>query len=163
MASIIERDDGRFEIRESIRTADGPRSRTLAIFRALSSEGLDHAEARASRPFDREAVREEAVERGVPWVGTEVASSVREVLAAVEDGTRPPPVLAVVLREVLDEHAAEELPDSIPPVLEWIGRSDTDRGRALRDLLRLADRLGRSGRRAREDLCYPRVSSAGAA
>jgi hypothetical protein len=34
-----------------------------------------------------------------------------------------------------------DAPDSIEPVLEWIGASDARRGAALRDLLRLADRI----------------------
>lgn len=157
MPSIIERGDGRYEIRESLYTPEGPRSRTLAIFRALSEEQLDHAQERATRPFDRDGVRARAQELGIPWVGVEISRDLRGVIAEVAAGAKPPPVIAAALRMAVEGHAAERLPDSVPGVMEWLGRSDAERGAALRDLLRLADRLP-SGPRGR--LCYPPISSA---
>jgi len=56
MAYVVARKGGRFEIRESLHTAGGPRSRTLAGFRVLTDQALDAAARRAQRPFDREAV-----------------------------------------------------------------------------------------------------------
>lgn len=56
MAYVVPRKGGRFEIRESLHTASGPRSRTLAGFRVLTEQALDAARQRARRPFDREAV-----------------------------------------------------------------------------------------------------------
>lgn len=56
MAYVVPRKGGRFEIRESLHTAGGPRSRTLAGFRELTEQALDAAARRAQRPFDREAV-----------------------------------------------------------------------------------------------------------
>lgn len=55
MAYVVPRKGGRFEIRESLHTASGPRSRTLAGFRVLTDQALDAAAQRAQRPFDREA------------------------------------------------------------------------------------------------------------
>jgi hypothetical protein len=56
MAYVVPRKGGRFEIRESLHTAGGPRSRTLAGFRVLTEQALDAASQRAQRPFDRDAV-----------------------------------------------------------------------------------------------------------
>jgi hypothetical protein len=56
MAFVVARRGGRFEIRESLHTANGPRSRTLAGFDVLTEEVLAAAARRAQRPFDREAV-----------------------------------------------------------------------------------------------------------
>ncbi len=56
MAYVVARRGGRFEVRESLYTAKGPRSRTLAGFGVLSEEVLAAAARRAQRPFDREAV-----------------------------------------------------------------------------------------------------------
>lgn len=56
MAYVVARRGGRFEIRESLHTANGPRSRTLAGFDVLTDEILAAAARRAQRPFDSEAV-----------------------------------------------------------------------------------------------------------
>jgi hypothetical protein len=56
MAYVVARRNGRFEIRESLHTAKGPRSRTLAGFDVLGDETLAAAARRAQRPFDAEAV-----------------------------------------------------------------------------------------------------------
>ena len=57
MAYVVARPGGRFEIRESIHTAKGSRSRSLANFARLTDEVLDRARGRASRPFDAVALR----------------------------------------------------------------------------------------------------------
>ncbi|HEU0249253.1 MAG TPA: hypothetical protein VFR48_00885 [Solirubrobacteraceae bacterium] len=56
MAYVVARRNGRFEIRESFHTADGPRSRTLVGFGVLTDDVLAAASRRAQRPFDAEAV-----------------------------------------------------------------------------------------------------------
>lgn len=56
MAYVVARRGGRFEVRESLHTANGPRSRTLVGFDVLTEEILTAAARRAQRPFDREAV-----------------------------------------------------------------------------------------------------------
>jgi hypothetical protein len=56
MAYVVARRGGRFEIRESVHTAKGPRSRTLAGFSILTEDILTAAALRAQRPFDAEAV-----------------------------------------------------------------------------------------------------------
>ncbi|HEY3842468.1 MAG TPA: hypothetical protein VGL48_04385 [Acidimicrobiales bacterium] len=61
MAYVVTRPKGRFEIRESVHTAKGPRARSLANFAHLNDEVLERARRRASRPFDAHAVRAAAV------------------------------------------------------------------------------------------------------
>jgi hypothetical protein len=56
MAYVVARRGGRFEVRESLHTANGPRSRTLAGFDVLTEEVVMAAAHRAQRPFDPEAV-----------------------------------------------------------------------------------------------------------
>jgi hypothetical protein len=56
MAYVVARRRGRFELRESLHTANGPRSRTLAGFDILTDDILTAAARRAQRPFDAEAV-----------------------------------------------------------------------------------------------------------
>jgi hypothetical protein len=56
MAFVVARPKGRFEIRESLHTAAGPRARSLAGFDVLTDEVLAKAARRARRPFDVEAV-----------------------------------------------------------------------------------------------------------
>jgi len=57
MAFVVARPKGRFEIRESVHTPQGPRARSLANFKELDEEVLDRARRRATRPFDTNAVR----------------------------------------------------------------------------------------------------------
>jgi hypothetical protein len=56
MAYVVARKGGRFEIRESLHTANGPRSRTLAGFSVLTDDIIEAAARRAQRAFDVEAV-----------------------------------------------------------------------------------------------------------
>jgi hypothetical protein len=60
MAYVVVRPKGRYEIRESLHTPKGPRSRTLANFEQLTDKVLATARLRASRPFDLDAVRASA-------------------------------------------------------------------------------------------------------
>jgi hypothetical protein len=57
MAYVVARPKGRFEIRESVHTAQGPRARSLANFSHLTDDVLEAAQRRATRPFDATAVR----------------------------------------------------------------------------------------------------------
>lgn len=69
MAFIVARAHGRYEIRESVQTARGPRARSLANFAVLTAEVLSSAADRATRPFDAEAVVRAARRRHVPTRG----------------------------------------------------------------------------------------------
>ena len=74
MAYVIARPKGRYEIRESVHTPKGPRARSLANFARLDDEVLARAQARASRPFDAEAVRAAAVRAASARTTTSPAS-----------------------------------------------------------------------------------------
>jgi hypothetical protein len=66
MAYVVARPGGRFEIRESLHTPDGPRARSLAGFDVLSEAVLAKAAGRAQRPFDVGAVLASARRAGAP-------------------------------------------------------------------------------------------------
>jgi hypothetical protein len=66
MAFVVTRPNGRFEIRESVQTAKGPRARSLANFSVLTDAVLTRAAGRATRPFDAEAVREASRRAAAP-------------------------------------------------------------------------------------------------
>ena len=50
----------------------------------------------------------------------------------------------------LEGRESAPVPDDLADVMEWIGASDHERGRALRDVLRLYDRIARSRGAVRE-------------
>lgn len=157
MAFVVCRADGRFEIRESVHTANGPRSRTLATFRRLDDDVLTHAQERASRPFDRDVIIARAAARGAEHVPADALALAGRLMRAIAVGGRIPPVVAQALRHQLGSDDAPPLPDSIPPLLDWLGRSSSDRGAALRDLLRMTDRLPPP--RRRRERRFPRIQS----
>jgi hypothetical protein len=79
MAYVVARRNGRFEIRESLHTAKGPRSRTLAGFSVLTDDVLASAARRAQRPFDSNAVLRSGRKAGVRvQVASSGASRVRD-------------------------------------------------------------------------------------
>jgi hypothetical protein len=156
MAYVVARRDGRYEVRECIATSKGPRSRTLAAFRVLSPGVLDHAEARATRPFDRDRVAARARALGSPEdAGDTPVFLAWRLLTQLGSGHQLPQLVADALRVELG--GGDALPDTIPPLIDWLGASAYQRGDALRDLLRMTDRVPpsqtRPGRR------YPRIAS----
>jgi hypothetical protein len=66
MAYVVARPKGRFEIRESLHTPEGPRARSLAGFAVLSDVVLAKAARRAQRPFDVGAVVASGRRAGAP-------------------------------------------------------------------------------------------------
>lgn len=134
MASIVRRKDGRAEIRESYSTPNGPRSRTLAIFRELTDADLDKAARRAVRAFDRAKLLERARALGVPRFGDSASRSARALLAELRHGRPLAPSLVTALSSCLTG-----LPSSDAvrwEMVRWFGVSDTERGETLRELVR---------------------------
>jgi hypothetical protein len=85
MAYVVARPKGRFEIRESLHTPNGPRARSLAGFDVLSDEVLAKASRRAQRPFDVGAVLASGRRAGVPatvGAGREAGDSPRRFVEA---------------------------------------------------------------------------------
>jgi hypothetical protein len=86
MAFVVTRPGGRYEIRESLHTADGPRARSLAGFDVLTDEILAKAARRAQRPFDVEAVLASGRRAGAPTTvraaGRKTGASARRFVEA---------------------------------------------------------------------------------
>ncbi|MEW6583748.1 MAG: hypothetical protein AB1416_13410 [Actinomycetota bacterium] len=140
MAYVVARRDGRFEIRESAHTPRGPRARTLAVFRELSAAVLDRAQERAAAVIDRDALAARARALGAPDAGDAAAVLARRLAAEMRRGGRVPRALATVIaRDLAGPRVA--VPDSVEPALDWLDASPERRGRALRDLLRVASRV----------------------
>jgi hypothetical protein len=162
MAYLYLRKGGRTEIREAHSTARGPRSRTLVSFRGpLRIEHLDRAETAARRPFDRVALLRRARELGVAVEASPADVAARELIASLRRGTALDPRLAALLRAQLAALPATPLPDELAEAAEWIGTSEFERGRALRDVLRLYDVIARSRDPVREAPVprFPRFAS----
>ena len=166
MTFVVARSDARpngigpvrYEIRESVSTPAGPRARTLASFRVLTSSVMADAASRARRPFDAAKVRARATALGAPQRSHEAAASASALLAQLRSGERLPPALATELRRALPRGTGAR-PDSLESAVEWIGVDDAARGRALRDLLDVASRIPPRARSARS--AFPRLSSVG--
>jgi len=123
MAYVVARRDGRFEIRESVHTARGPRARSLANFDALTDEVLARAQRRAMRPFDADAVIASGERAGAPTASASPAAG------AAGDSSR---------RFV---EASRRMARSLRRPAE-AGRADP--GQALIDLLGFADAVAAS-------------------
>lgn len=133
MAFVVARRGGRFEIRESLHTANGPRSRTLVGFDVLSDDVLAAAARRAQRPFDAEAVIRSGRRAGARVrVASSGASRARDRFVAASRGM------------------AGALGQASPPAAR------TDAGVALRELLGFADAVTASQPpRPFEPLAFP--------
>ena len=156
MAFLVGRKDGRFEIRESHATEAGPRARTLASFRELDEEVLDRAAAHARRDFDRAAIRERAAKLAVPQHTDRASRAARSLIAELRRGHGPAPSLVRLLRDELPADP-RPTPDTIEQAVEWIGKTDRQRGDAIADLLDLGDALPRRERPPRSG--FPRIRS----
>ena len=144
MASI-RRQGRRCEIRECLATDRGPRQYLLASFRGvLTPELLDRAEARARRPFDRAVVMARARAMGIPVTQRRCFPEARALLGTLQRGAGLDPRLVTLLRAALEPLPAAPVPEHLTEAAEWIGQPEAERGRALRGLLRTADRILRS-------------------
>jgi hypothetical protein len=160
MASVVQRSDGRFELRESVSTPDGPRSRTLAIFRELTREVLDHARERAQKPFDEHAVVAQAQKLGLHVKELLGSDETARFIARVQASSLWPTHVRAVLDSVGSVVLAP-LPDHLEPMVEWMGADDERRGRALVDLLGLTHAIVRNRPSTRtEPLRFPRLTAA---
>ncbi len=150
MAYVVATKRGRFEIRESRSTPDGPRSKTLATFQELTDEVIEKARARSAKPLSAEALRSAAKRSGAPSAPAPVDRAARELIAELGKGRRLDPTLRHLLRDLLRGKESS--------VAEWMASTPRDRGQALVDLLLLADALPSSGHR-NEPLDFPRLDS----
>ncbi|HXY94624.1 MAG TPA: hypothetical protein VEP49_19335 [Acidimicrobiia bacterium] len=141
MAFVVARPGGRFEVRESRATPDGPRARTLATFTTLDDAALAHVIERAEKPVDVRLLVHAARRAGAPvTVGASPAdAAARALLAELRAGHRPSAPLAAALAAAVEPEV--EVSDAVRSAAAWSGATLEERGDALRDLLLLADRL----------------------
>jgi hypothetical protein len=150
MASI-RRQGTRVQIRECRSTPRGPRQFLLVSFvGALTPEVLDRAEERARAPLDRRRLAAAARRKGIPVAPERRCAEARLLLARLRRGEPVAPTLVSLLRAALERLPARPLPAHLEDAAEWLGRSDFDRGNALRGVLRTADRILRSRGAVRE-------------
>jgi hypothetical protein len=180
MAYVTARPNGTWEIRESASTPDGPRSRTLASFRTLSNEVVEHARARADKPLSADDIRGAARQAGAPVDLAPADRAAGDLLRELADGREPHPVLRALLIDALQEgpptrldekpktrahpsRAADALPFETPhnarASAAWLTRTPAERSATLDDLLLLGDQLPH-GRRVGEPLRFPRLDRA---
>jgi hypothetical protein len=177
MAYVTARHNGTWEIRESTSTPNGPRSRTLASFRALSDEVVEHARARAEKPLSAEDIRDAARRAGAPVDLATADRAAGDLLRELADGHEPHPILRALLIDALQEgpptrlgerrkrqpRAADVLPFETPhnarASAAWLTRTPAERSATLDDLLLLGDQLPH-GRRVGEPLSFPRLDRA---
>ncbi|HUC37207.1 MAG TPA: hypothetical protein VMR97_08795 [Acidimicrobiales bacterium] len=141
MAYVVRRPRGRFEIRESTTTPAGPRTRSLATFRALNEEVLEDASRRARAPLDRKRLRVLAERLGAPVEGSPADRAARSLLVELASGRRPRPGLSRLVVDALTTSGPGPEPSSRDSIIEWLGASARRRGETLRDLLDLTDHL----------------------
>ena len=154
MAYVVRRPNGSWEVRESVSTPKGPRSRTLASFRRFTPAVVSRAVRAAQRPTTSDAVYAALEEAGA--VSSAADEAARALLAEVAAGRPPSPGLRRLLTDMLSDPPAHDPPGA--DAAEWFGRSDAERGAALRDLLDFVDALPR---RPRPPLSFPPVPRRG--
>ncbi len=163
MAFIVPTRRGRFEIRESQSTPKGPRSRTLASFTELDEETIERARSRASKPLDPESLRRAARRASVPVARPPADRAARELIAELGKGRALDPTLRRIVLDLLRSDRRERTRPSLrqeaaEAVAEWMIATSEEKGRALVDLLLLADALPSGGRRGKP-LEFPRLDS----
>lgn len=163
MAFIVRTKKGAFEVRESRSTPTGPRSHTLATFNELTDETIEKARARAAKPPDPAELRSAARRAGAPVARPPIEQAVRVVITELAKGRRLDPTLRHILIELLERgyrEGAEPSPtnEAARGVAEWMAATPAARGKALVDLLLLADALPSGGRKGKP-LRFPRLDS----
>lgn len=165
MAYVVATKPGRFEVRESASTPDGPRSRTLASFRELTAETIEKVQARSEKPPTAADLTHMALRAGAPIRGSELDQAASETLRRIAIGEQPDPKLRRLLIDALSDPPPSRRPsdsrglvsDAARAASQWIGVGAEDRASALRDLLELADAL--PIRMRPHEIGFPRLSS----
>lgn len=164
MAYVVPTKRGRFELRESQSTPDGPRSRTLVSFATLDARAIEKALERATQPLDVAHVRRAALRAGAALAARPIDEAARTTLRLLARGDQPDPILRTLLLGTL-AGGSHERPDDGPAApsaaaqaaAQWIGVGPEERGKALHDLLELADALPVQTRPPEVE--FPRITS----
>jgi hypothetical protein len=165
MTFIVPTRGDRYEIRESHSTPKGPRSRTLASFRELTNEVIEKAREAAAKPPSAEELRRAARRAGAPVARSPIEQAAREMIAELARGRKLDPTLRQILIELLQKGYRESgnpapANEAARSVAMWMSATPEERGRALVDLLLLADALPSGGRKGKP-LRFPRLDSGG--
>jgi len=163
MAFVVPTRQGSFEVRESRNTQKGPRSRTLVSFRELTDEVIARARAKATNPPSAEELRRAARRAGAPVARPPIEQAARELIAELARGRQLNSTLHQILSELLQRGYRENgggspANEAARSVAVWMAATPEERGKALVDLLLLADALPSSGRKE-EPLLFPRLDS----
>jgi len=154
------RRNGTWELRESVSTPAGPRSRTLASFHTLTPDVIARARARSTQPVDAAMVRRAAVRAGAPLAPSDADRAAGELLAALAHGRAPRAPLRALLTDALGGGKRRPQPsDSARAAASWVAASARERGDALRDLLLLAERLPPPRTATATRPAFPRIAS----
>lgn len=140
MTYIVSRPGGRWEIRETHRTAAGPRSRTLTSFRVLTPEVAEKAIERSSRSLTAWELQKMATEAGALLGTREVDRLARSLLSRKAAGEMPRPGLARALLDALASSSAERR-DEREQGGRVGDRDDEAAGERLEEVLGLAEAL----------------------
>ena len=149
MAYVVATKPGRYEVRESVGTPKGPRSRTLVSFREMTAETVQKAQAKAEKPPTAAELTRLALRAGAPVRGSELNEAASETLRRLASGEQPDPKLRRLLIDALSgqdlssqaSRSRSAISDAARSASQWIGVGSEDRANALRELLELADAL----------------------
>jgi hypothetical protein len=149
MAYVVATKPGRYEVRESVATPRGPRSRTLVSFRELTTETIERVREKAEKPPTAEELTRLALRAGAPVRGSELDHAASETLRRIADGELPDPKLRRLLIDALSQPepggrqpgSKKGISDAARAATRWVGVSSEERADALRQLLELADAL----------------------
>lgn len=143
MAFVVARPGGRYELRRSFATPDGPRSETLASFRELSPAVTERAVLRGGGSLTVDDVREAALRAGAPVGPDGARRSAAHLIGALARGDSLPAGWRPLLVELLEGRGADPGAEAIG---QWADASPERRGAVLYDLLLLADAIPRRAR-----------------
>lgn len=124
----------------------------------MTDEVIEKARERADRPPSREELTVAARRAGAPVARPAADQAARELIAALGKGNEPEPKLRRLLSTKLSDDPGEAIAPSDPAraVAEWMASTPAERGKALVDLLLLADALPHTSRRGKP-LRFPRL------
>lgn len=121
---------------------------------------IEKASAKSAKPLDPEQLRKKARRAGATVAPSAVDRAARQLISELGKGSEPEPKLRRLLTAMLrDSSSAATSPaDPSHAVAEWIAATPSERGKALVDLLLLADALP-SYRHKSKQLRCPRLES----
>ena len=157
MACVVKSKGASWEVRQSVHTPAGPRSRTLATFQELTPEVAALAAKRSATPLTSAQLQTAARRAGAPVAQPPAEQAARRLLTELAAGRKPRGVLARLLADRLG-NSGQALSDAQLAASQWLGATAEDRGAALVDLLLLTDALPAPTRPRRS--AFPRFEPA---